>query len=110
MRITLYAAAGKAVAVMPDPAIVTVGERVAWAMRYEGLASGDAIEWTIYFHRGNPFAPKVKTWILSIITHEQVLEAGPAEEPGDYKYGVRTVNAKTGQQLSDDDPYLIVRP
>lgn len=78
----------------------------------------DPLEWTIYFSNGHPFG-SLRSGIWRQRTdaakpgdrgsHRGILAAAPAREPGDYKYGVRISNARTGEQLSDDDPMLIVR-
>ena len=41
--------------------------------------------------------------------HVGEVDAGAAEEPGEYKYGVRATDDSTGRVLNDDDPYIIVR-
>jgi hypothetical protein len=41
--------------------------------------------------------------------HVGQIDAGSADDPGEYKYGVRATDGVTRQELSDDDPYIIVR-
>ena len=38
-----------------------------------------------------------------------MIEAGEAQQPGEYKYGVRATDASTNEELCDDDPFLIVQ-
>ena len=48
--------------------------------------------------------------VVDIADHQGVVGPVRAEEPGEYKYGVRVLDGDTGEPLGDDDPRLIVRP
>ena len=115
MIISLVVVPGQPLRITPEPAFIRVGESVSWEL---SVASGfhiDAIEWSIYFRGADPFRRgKGSIWThvtrrLPSGVHGGVLDVGPAQEPGEYKYGVRTANANTREELSDDDPYLVVR-
>jgi hypothetical protein len=43
-----------------------------------------------------------------IADHQAATDALRADEPGDYKYGVRVEDAESGEVIGDDDPVLIV--
>ena len=115
MVIQVIVQRGEQTIINPDPAIVSVHEHVAWQLLLRPGSNVDAIEWTVYFQgpdpfRGEPRGPlRVRTRATSAGTHLGVLNAGPVQDPGDYKYGVRADIAGTNQALSDDDPYLLVR-
>ena len=104
MDIVLIAKKGGPVQVLPDPATVAVGENVAWVAYYDS-PDAETVEWTVYFSGSSPFpgwwSPgSVKTGPRQTGR----LEAGSAQSPGDYKYGVRLVSVQNEQLLSDDDP------
>lgn len=102
---------------MPDPAIVKVGERVTWMIRFDtrSLSPGPfrfrmRFRWRIYFENGiHPFGENPGIWQETTDTNDAgIIAPGHAQQPGDYKYGVLIGNADTGETLSDDDPMLIV--
>jgi hypothetical protein len=96
--------------VNPDPASVIVGEDIMWDLFYEGYFP-DSIQWVIYFDSGNPFNAQRDFSIkmdTSATTPGGTLVGGAASNEGDFKYGVRLLNAKTSELLSDDDPRIIV--
>jgi hypothetical protein len=98
----------------PERAVVSLGETVRWVVRAGGNGV-KSIEWQVYFNHGSPF----KERSLKMTTeegsengeapHAGVIDAGEAQQPGEYKYGVRAVDTSTNQELSDDDPFLIVQ-
>jgi len=100
--------------VQPDPALVKVGDNVIWELSLASDRDLVSAEWVIYFRDKNPFnrANSIEWGLLTEATgadeHKLMFDAGPTREPGDFKYGVRIMNVKTGKQLSDDDPRLIV--
>jgi hypothetical protein len=111
MIISLYARPEKKLLIEPDPAVVHVGDRVAWELslssRWE-LKSPLLL--TIYFRKEDPFRHNYgHEWSVHGEPDKPIIvEAGTAKEPGDFKYGVRIINADTGSQISDDDPRIIV--
>jgi hypothetical protein len=106
----------------PERAEVEVGETVQWSIEVTSRTRHvPSVAWEVYFDHASPFRQRS----YSVTTAVQVplgdpprdeegvyigrMEAGEANEPGEYKYGVRAVNEATRQALSDDDPYIIVR-
>lgn len=99
---------------VPERAVVALGETVRWIVRAAGNGV-KSIEWQVYFRQGSPF----KERSLKMTTeagsengqapHAGVIDAGEAQQPGEYKYGVRAVDASTSKELGDDDPFLIVQ-
>jgi hypothetical protein len=97
----------------PERAVVALGETVRWLVR--ARARVKSIEWRVYFSKGSPF--KEGSWKTTTegsseggdAAHTGVIEAGEAQQPGEYKYGVRATDASTNEELSDDDPFLIVQ-
>jgi hypothetical protein len=125
--ICITARRGKPIQIQPDPAVVPVGDTVIWQLRY--FDSDDPIQMTVYFDHGTPF----KNWRSRSVETKQkdkeqrddkhdgekqqeggvsegTIDGGKADETGDYKYGVRLLNARTKVPLSDDDPWLKVIP
>lgn len=108
---------GRRTVFSPDPAIVSVHERVAWAFQLVTSEDVHLLEWTVYFEGLGPFKSaggpqfiSLRTTAISRGSHIGVLNAGPVQAPGEYKYGVRVSVPAAARPLSDDDPYLIVRP
>jgi hypothetical protein len=95
--------------IAPDPAHVTLGEAVTWHVRLYPTHDLD-LECKIYFDADNPFNSSYGGTLTLRLNAGTValLRGGPAQEPGDYKYGVR-ISTTMGVTLSDDDPRLIVR-
>lgn len=102
----------------PERAEVAVGEHVQWSIEVAGR--NGSVEWEIYFEERSPFRRRsfrVATAVQRPLTfpptgeegvHVGQISAGAAEEPGEYKYGVRATDQETNRPLSDDDPYIIV--
>jgi hypothetical protein len=97
---------------MPDPAIVSKGTPVNWRFRTDNTEGPARIRWSVYFHNGSPFG----TYTIDIPTfsgritgqHIALTATMFADDPGDYKYGVKAENASTGALLGEDDPKLEV--
>jgi hypothetical protein len=120
----------------PDPADVNVGTRITWLVRVK-RSSVSLQRWTVYFDHGTPFRKADRIAVTTrntqlgailirdasardalkqagvptdvIVDHQGVIGPVSAEEPGDYKYGVRLEDAESGEKIGDDDPRLIVR-
>ncbi len=114
MIISVQSLAGARLRISPDPAIVHVGDRVVWRMHLLHRLTGFRfrLKWTIYFHKDHPFSGDYREELTESgeTNSDIIIDAGKAETPGDYKYGVRIANAETHETISDDDPILIVRP
>lgn len=103
----------------PERAEVAAGETVQWLI--EVVGGTRAIRWEVYFQGRSPFrqrAYNIRTEVRVSFpqgprpeeaVHIGRIDAGEANEPGEYKYGVRAVDDATRAALSDDDPYIIVR-
>lgn len=112
MIISLHATSEAQLQIQPDPAIVHVGDRVAWELFFDSPRRNfrSPLLWIIYFREKHAFRNHYGSeWQQRSEPNQKVIvDAGKAEEHGDYKYGVRIINAETGKELSDDDPRLIV--
>jgi hypothetical protein len=108
--------------ITPERAEVTVGETVLWAIEVSaGNFRAPAVRWDVYFQDAIPFkrppisiTSRLHDTFREISPREHraytaVINAGQAEEPGEYKYGIRAIDTLTGLALSDDDPYIVVR-
>jgi hypothetical protein len=94
----------------PDPAYVYRGESVSWAFRTNAIAM--PLRWIVYLHHGSPFR-RPATDFTTDTTPSQGRHSGrtsgmPAQDPGDYTYGVRLDDLIRKVTLADDDPRLIV--
>ena len=108
--------------ISPDRAEVDIGEPVGWLIEVDGGPRSrrelvvSRVAWQIYFEGPSPFRERSYDVTTEVdrdaqqLVHRVMIDAGEGAEPGDYKYGVRAVNAQTRQALSDDDPYIVVRP
>lgn len=95
----------------PDPATVARGTPVIWKFQTNTLPV-QKILWTAYFDHGSPFGDQgnrfITNTVISAGQHVGTTGAMSADEPGDYKYGVRADDVLGGTTLGDDDPRLIV--
>lgn len=114
------------ITVEPERAVVEVGDHVEWSIEVNGWhrkSPGASVTWEIYFGQETPFSrhnwrvetevklPRRKRWRdKNKVAYVATIEAGEANGPGEYKYGVRAFSDSPGAPISDDDPYLIVRP
>ena len=92
--------------VEPDRLEVTVGTLVEW--HFESQVSDEGVDVTIYFRDEPPFPWREEKQHLPKQEPRGVV-AAPAEDPGDYKYGVSARGDSTRQAVGDVDPWLIVR-
>lgn len=107
----------------PERAVVEAGEWVAWEVQVSaGRRAVPIVTWEVYFDRESPFkertwrvetellGPRRKRWRDKNKTaYRAKISAGEANEPGEYKYGVRAFFSSSESPLSDDDPYIVVR-
>jgi hypothetical protein len=97
------------VLISPDPAIVKVGDKLIWKL---GSGLPVKLRWTVYFHHGSPFAREEGYPHRFEASEEaRLAQLGPfsAEDPGDYKYGIRVEDPADDKKLADDDPRLVVQ-
>jgi hypothetical protein len=119
MEIWVEFANGK-LSVSPETVRIPRGTSVTWRFRAED-PNYRGLRWTIYFRESHPFARPFDPGIcgpfalnISVDTlprdgqHAGASPAVSADEPGHYKYGVRLDDPAEGQELGDEDPYLIV--
>lgn len=90
----------------PDRLDVTAGTLVEW--RFESQVRDEGVDVTIDFHEKSPFPWHEEKQHLPKQEPGGVV-AAPAEDPGDYKYGVSARGDSTLQLIGDVDPWLIVR-
>lgn len=115
MIVTLLFRRGEPLKISPDPAYVPLGQRVTWVIAYWPAHPSweRSLKWTLYFQDGNPFDFRKDTHLVwqpeRFGNNRAEITSGPVERPGDYKYGIRTQHIDSGEIVSDDDPYLIVR-
>jgi len=97
----------------PDPAVVKRGELVSWRFQANGVHNRP-IRWLIYFDKRSPFGRQGNRLSTTTVPrsdqHVGMTEAKAADEPGEYKYGVRAEDLQEEVTLGDDDPRLIVMP
>lgn len=117
----------------PNPAIVAVGTPVRWILRTPDLTN-QSLTWKVSFQYQIPFGQDRS--ILRVITravdrrggadfnpdvmgmlnlseeaavrHRGLTEALPANLPGEFKYDLVVEDSSTGEQIGEDDPWLIV--
>ncbi len=119
MEIWVEFAKGK-LSISPETAKIRRGTSVNWRFRTED-PTYRGLRWTIYFRESHPFARPLAIGIIgpfaldiSVDTlprdgqHTGASPAASADEPGHYKYGVRLDDPTEGQELGEEDPYLIV--
>lgn len=113
MVISLVKFSDRPLLIFPDPAVISVGDKVEWQFLTDAknMAHDTAVRWTIYFKpKEHPFESDAHEWEQEATAGEsEVIEPGVANSPGHYKYGVRIVKAETDEEISDDDPLLIVQ-
>jgi hypothetical protein len=104
---------GKTFRLSPDPAVVQSGTLVTWRFQTNKLSS-ERIRWTVYFQHGSPFRLQASQFTTTTSStagqHTGTTGATSADDPGDYKYGVRAEDPLIKHILGDDDPRLIVTP
>jgi hypothetical protein len=110
MIINLVAKYPKELAISPDPAVVRLGERVSWSLKFENRSRfPKSVTWTIYFRLKHPFGPETDcSWTHRAESNGDTVDAGETRERGEYKYGVRLTDAESNETISDDDPVLTV--
>src|SRR5262249_37300509 len=96
----------------PDPAVVQRGSLVSWSFR--AIAEGQgSLRWIVYFGKGSPFRGQDDHFVTDTPPvegrHVGASREMSADEPGEYKYGVRVVDPASPAPLADDDPWLIVK-
>lgn len=108
--------------ITPDPAKVYVGESVTWFLSWP-KSSIEIVRWKIYFGPFRELDLQTTTPLLTTVSvaaigngvvetgasHSGIIGPFVAEDPGEYKYGVSVTNAKTDEDIDDEDPKLIVR-
>lgn len=97
----------------PDPAYVYRGELVSWIFHANAVGTlGTPLRWSVYLQHGSPFRRQVTDFIADTLPsqgrHSGTAGGMPADDPGDYKYGVRLDDLINKVTLADDDPRLIV--
>jgi hypothetical protein len=95
------------VMVSPDPAEVDEGTSVEW--RFEVNPGLPSLTIEIYFSGASPTGWMSERAIYSESHSPNPIIGAVAQQPGDYKYGVKASNHETNEVIADDDPYLIVR-
>src|SRR5205807_406492 len=91
----------------PDRAIVYAGTVVKWELRVVNLRPySRRLMWTVYFSSGSPFPGESSIFRVSPRSPQELVAAGPALRPGDWKYGVRLEEIERREVLADDDPLL----
>jgi len=94
--------------VSPDPAVVDEDTRVEWKFTVDPRLPPLTIE--VYFSAGSPTGWSSERAVYYGSDSPNPIIGAIAQEPGEYKYGVRASNHETKEVVADDDPCLIVRP
>ncbi len=101
--------------VAPQRVRVRVGHPVAWfVLSFDGLTP---VYLQVYFDDRSPFEWRMQSVEVHpeekrspgrrVPSPEQPVISGAPDSPGDYKYGVRMLDAH-GNLLDDEDPYITV--
>jgi hypothetical protein len=107
-KISVSIETGKVI-VSPDPAVVDAGTSVEWRFEVDpGLPPSLTLE--VYFSAASPTGWSSERAIYSKSRSPSPIIGAVAQQPGDYKYGVKASNHETNEVIADDDPYLVVRP
>jgi hypothetical protein len=97
----------------PDPAVVSRGTPIMWRFRSIALSIPQVL-WTVYFTHGSPFRSQgtqfTTTTANFVGQHTGTTGSVTADDPGEYKYGVRAQDVSNQSTLGDDDPRLVVTP
>lgn len=110
LRFRIDVTVGKGyIKVSPDPAVVDEGTLVEWHISTD--PNLPALDFELYFSAASPFIWNKQRSSLkpSDPAAGSTVISASAAEPGDYKYGVRATETKSGNILADDDPRLTVR-
>ncbi len=104
--------------ITPDPATAYVGQSVVWLVSNQDYAASK-VRWTAYFDHGSPFGDARQDTLSTITSRDDTEKNGEAQEgvigpatptkEGEYKYGLKSENAVSDEELDDDDPMLIIR-
>lgn len=94
----------------PDPAVVQRGTPVNWRFQAYGL-SFPQLRWVVYFDKGSPFRGDHFIVDTPAVGGQHIGASSKmsADDPGEYKYGVRVVETTNQKTLGNDDPELIVK-
>ena len=110
-RVTIFFRRDRII-VEPNTVYLNRGEYLNWDIRVDQeLRFINRFRWEIYFPERSPFSfGRTKTFQIETRSFEtKELSAGSADVSGEYKYGVRLVNASSDETIYDEDPYIIVR-
>ena len=95
----------------PDPARVQQGTPVTWRF-LAGELGISQLRWVVYFTYKHPFGDQGSQFVTNtdLVGRQHTGSTGAmsADDPGDYKYGVRLVDSRDQKTLADDDPRLVV--
>lgn len=117
----------------PNPAIVAVGTKVRWILRAPELENRILV-WKVSFHGRWSFGQedsilkartqatdrrkrvKIDMEVLELLnltedvalTHRGATEAQSADLTGEFKYDLSVEDGETGEQIGEDDPWLVV--
>ena len=110
--------------ISPDPVVITLGKRIIWNIETDPIVIPisekrigmslrmlvKVLRVTIYFNSRSPFK-KSRYTVLSKSKgkHTLSIKTEPAKKLGEYKYGVNLKNADNGEEIEDEDPYIIVK-
>jgi hypothetical protein len=104
-QVAVVTVSAKGVKVQPEHLRVKVGGDVTWRMAVSELLP--PLRATFYFRGPSPFDWTTRELDVAASTGAIALSQRAATS-GDYKYGVRVVEASSGREIGDDDPYLHV--
>lgn len=90
--------------IVPSDVSVKVGSTVTWRFRCAPGISTSPIRWTLWFEGPPPLGGTTIVRLGLSTSH-----SFRAEDPGEWKYGVR-VTGDEGRVIGEDDPWLRVTP
>lgn len=105
---------------IPEIAVVRRGTEVHWQINnvLPKQYQFPVLRWEIYFDNRSPFTRKgdpfaIETGLIwnseKESRHSGTVNAGTADEDGEFKYGIRVIDVRGSNLLSDEDPMLVIR-
>jgi len=98
--------------VSPYRVVLRRGEVLNWDVRIDQTLGGiELFRIEIYFPGESPFNFGRTTLFRGFSPSFRTLElsAGRADDPGEYKYGVRIMDNSSDRLIEDEDPYIMVQ-
>ena len=92
------------ISISPNRLEVPRGSLVEW--EFASGIEGVTINVVVYFDAGSPFPWRESGAVVQPQKGSAI--TGVPESPGEFKYGIRASDARTREELGDEDPWLVV--